>query len=486
MKNKIVINPLRSSGQIDRNIFGGFAEHLGRCIYGGIFDPGSPLADASGLRTDVLAALKRLRMPVIRYPGGNFVSGYHWMDGVGLRRERPTRLDLAWQGVESNQFGTNEFVHFCRQIGAEPYLAVNCGDGDMREARDWVEYCNGTEETTLVKMRKAQGYEAPHRVKYWGIGNEVDGPWQIGTKTPEEYARAFTEFGKVMKWADPKIQLLASLTSAWTSDLVDRGKLLLEQAGGLVDYLAIHWYLNNSENDFEAFMAQSELLEERLAAIEGLIRAVSLAHRITHQISIAVDEWNVWYRTGPSEQLEESYHLEDALMTAIQMNAFIRHAGMVRMANLAQIVNVIAPIITRPDGLVLQTIFYPFEMYSQNCGDTSLDVFWEGETFSGGAYSGVRTLDVSASLASREGMISLFVVNRAKDHPVEAEIGLVSGSFSGNARILVVNGRDIKAGNTFEAPDVVTTQESGLPIQGQTIRMAFEPHSATCLVMKIN
>jgi alpha-N-arabinofuranosidase len=485
MKNIIYINPLHSIGSIDRNVFGGFAEHLGRCIYGGMYEPGSPLADKSGFRKDVLEALRRLKMPVIRYPGGNFTSGYRWMDGIGPQSERPTRLDLAWQGVETNQFGTDEFVQFCRQVGAEPYLAVNCGDGDMREARDWVEYCNGTNDTTLVRMRRKNGYDAPHKVKYWGIGNEVDGPWQIGTKTPEEYARAFTEFGKGMKWVDPQICLLASLTSSWNSDFVERSQLLLEQAGDLVDYLAIHWYLENRRDDFTGFMALSELVEERLSAIEGLVRAVSLAQHLKRKIAIAVDEWNVWYRSKPEAGNEEIYNLEDALMTAIQLNAFIRHSATVRMANLAQIVNVIAPILTRPDGLVLQTIFYPFELFSNNCGDSSLDVYWEGETFSGGGYNGVRTLDVSATVFSKKKGLSLFVVNRSADHPVETEIKLIAGSFSGLAKISVINGRDIKSENTFESPDEVITQESRLPVEGQSIQMAFEPHSVTCIVFGI-
>jgi len=485
MENKILINPLRSLGSIDRNIFGGFAEHLGRCIYGGIYDPASPLADSFGLRRDVLEALRRLNLPVIRYPGGNFASGYRWMDGVGPLADRPTRLDLAWQGIDPNQFGTHEFVHFCRQLGSEPYLVVNCGDGDMREARDWVEYCNGKQDTALVRLRKKHGYDAPHAVKYWGIGNEVDGPWQIGYKTPEEYARTFTEFGKVMKWVDPGIKLVASATSSWASDFYERGRLLLEQASDLIDYMAIHWYVGNRENDFPAYMALSELIEDRLAAYQGLIRAVTLARQVKQRIAIAVDEWNVWYRTGQAERLEEVYNLEDALMTAIQMNAFIRHASVVRMANLAQIVNVIAPVLTRSDGLVLQTIFYPFEMYSRSCGDTALDVFWEGETFTGGSYSGVRLLDVAASLSSQKQQISLFVVNRSGDRPLEAELTLSAGAFAGVAKAFVVNGKDIKSTNTFDAPGEVKTREFSLTTRNPSWVCSFEPHSVTCLLVEV-
>ena len=184
MANTIKLDLDRTLGTVDRNIFGGFAEHLGRCIYGGVYEPGSPHADESGLRTDVLDALRRLKMPNIRYPGGNFVSGYRWRDGVGPKEDRPARMELAWHADEPNTFGTDEFIGFCRKLGTEPYLAVNCGDGDMREARDWLEYCNGAQNTALANLRRKNGYDAPHNVKYWGIGNEVDGPWQIGFKTP--------------------------------------------------------------------------------------------------------------------------------------------------------------------------------------------------------------------------------------------------------------------------------------------------------------
>jgi alpha-N-arabinofuranosidase len=391
--NRVKIDPERKLGNIDRNLFGGFAEHLGRCIYGGIYDPGSPLADKNGLRRDVLASLKRLRMPVIRYPGGNFTSGYRWMDGVGPQDERPVRTDLAWHTEDTNHFGTNEFILFCRSIKAEPYLVVNCGDGDMREARDWVEYCNGTHDSALVKLRSEHGFADPHRVKYWGIGNEVDGHWQIGYKTPQEYARAFTEFAKVMKWVDPQIKLVASAISDWDGEIVERTQLLLQEAGELIDYLSIHWYVGNPDNNFAEYMAISELIEERLKGYEGQIRGIALEKKSTRQIPIAVDEWNVWYRTHsryggvPAEnKLEEIYNLEDALVVAMNLNAFIRHAESVKMANIAQIVNVIAPIFTNSEGHVLQTIFFPFELYSSTCGKKGLDIWWDGETFAGGKY----------------------------------------------------------------------------------------------------
>ena len=491
--NRIMIDPERTLGAIDRNIFGGFAEHLGRCIYGGIYDPDSPLSDKDGLRTDVLTALKRLRMPLIRYPGGNFVSGYRWRDGIGPVTERPACIDLAWNDLETNRFGTNEFIRLCRKLNTEPYIAVNCGDGNMREAADWVEYCNGMRDTALVKMRRQHGFPEPHNVKYWGIGNEVDGPWQIGAKTAQEYARTFTEFAKVMKWTDPNIKLIASAVSNWEGQFVERTQLLLEQAGNLIDYLSLHWYVGNYSNNFTEYMAVSELFEERLNSYEGLIRAICLERKIPHPVSIAVDEWNVWYRTrsieagGPTRnKLEEIYNLEDALVTAMHFNAFIRHAKSVKMTNIAQIVNVIAPIFTCKDGLVLQTIFYPFEVYSTTCGQTALDVWQTGDTFSSGKYTGVPILDVAATLDKTGKQLALYVVNRSPDKMMETRIDLTTGRFAGTARVMTINGPDIKAENTFDKPDQVKNKEHTLSIDGQSIVYEFEPHSVTALVCGIS
>ncbi len=489
--NHISIDLDNRISSIDRNIFGGFIEHLGRCIYGGIYSPGSPHATPNGLQRDVLEALSRLKIPIVRYPGGNFVSGYRWMDGVGPREERPPRIDAAWNAIESNHFGTNEFIDFCRTVGTEPYIVVNCGDGDMREARDWVEYCNGTQDTALVRLRRQHGYEAPHNVRYWGVGNEVDGHWQIGYKTPEEYARAYLEFAKVMKWADPSIKLIASATSSWKGSIVERAQLLIEQAGRFIDYIALHWYVGNPDNDFAAYMALSELIEERLSAYEGLVRALCMQQKLPGPIPLAIDEWNVWYRTHPENgnslnALEETYNLEDALLIAVHLNAFIRHSRSVRMANIAQLVNAIAPIFVTDDGVVLQTIFYPFELYSRTCGDTSLDVFWKGETFSGGPYSGVRVLDVTATLDERKRSLSVYVVNRSQDEAMDTTISLASGSFGGDVHAYVINGSDVRAENTFAHPNAVqTVEQTYKTAQQNSFTYSFEPHSITALVFSL-
>ena len=490
--NRIKIDLDRTLGTIDRKVFGGFVEHLGRCIYGGIYEPESPAADENGLRSDVRQALERLRLSVVRYPGGNFASGYRWRDGVGPVADRPARADLAWGALESNRFGTNEFLAFCRTLAIEPYLVVNCGDGDLREARDWVEYCNGTGDTALARLRAAHGFSEPHRVRYWGVGNEVDGSWQIGAKTASEYARAYHEFAKAMRLVDPSIRLIASATSDWDGDIVDRLSALFGEAADLIDYVSIHWYVGDQAGDSAAYLAISELIEDRLTAYEGLLRGMNLERGLRRPPPLAVDEWNVWYRTTgdrlgtPPHLLEEVYDLQDALVVGMHLNAFIRHAATVRMANLAQLVNVIAPIVTSPDGIVLQTIFHPFELFSRTVGTVALDAWWEGETFSGGVYSGVRTLDVSASLDPDDRRLTVHVVNRDDSDAQEVDVELAAGAFSADAEITTITGPSLATVNTTAEPDAVIVSEESRPT-GSTTRFhcSLPPRSVSALVFGI-
>ncbi len=490
--NTIKIDPERITGSVNRNIFGGFAEHLGRCIYGGLYEPGSPKADENGFRKDVLEALKRLRMPLIRYPGGNFASGYRWRDGIGPADQRPARIDLAWHDTESNRFGTDEFIRYCRTLGTEPYLVVNCGDGDLREARDWVEYCNSPAGTALADLRVKNGSPQPHNVRYWGIGNEVDGAWQIGYKTPQEYARACTEYAKVMKWVDPSIKVVASAVSHWDGEWFERCRLLMEQCAQHIDYLSLHWYVGNPEDDFGAYMCVPEMLEQRLAAVEGLVNAVSLQRSIKQPVRLAVDEWNVWYRTHPQygipaeeSKLEEFYNLEDALVAALQLNLFLRHAGTVKIANIAQVVNVIAPVFTNPDGMFLQTIFYPFELYSRTCGSQTIDVCYSGDTFSSGEHKGVPTLDIAATIDETKRQLVLYVVNRSRQRYTETGIKLTSGKFADKATVFVINGPDIEAENSFEKPDEVVPTQYSVETNETSVTFSFEPHSVTAMVFGI-
>jgi alpha-N-arabinofuranosidase len=495
--NHIKIDLERIVSDIDRNIFGGYLENK---VYGGIYYPESPRADKDGLRSDLKAALDRMKMSNIRYPGGNLASGYRWIDGVGPIRARPARHELAWNSIVSNHFGTNEFIRFCRKMNIQPYLCVNCGDGDMREAADWVEYCNGAGDSALANLRRTHGFEEPHKVKYWGIGNEVDGPWQIGYKTPREYARAVTEFGKVMKWVDPDIKLVAAAVSLWEdfprslytapkTEWVERTQLILEQAGDLIDYLALHRYAHlNNDDPFETFMAFGEDFNERLDAYEGLIRSLSLENHIKHNIGIAVDEWAVMRLPHSPDRVIINL-LEDALVGALYLNAFIRHARSVRMANFTSMMTAVGtnyPNLSRLDRPVhLNTIFYPFELYSRTCGQLALDVFWSGETFSGTylgrTYPGIRMLDVTATLDEARKQLVVYVINQSRKDAMETTISTVSGEFAGDMRVSVINGPDIKAGNTFEQPNQVGLKETFIKVSGKSFTFTFEPHSITAL-----
>ena len=531
--NHIKIDLERILSDIDRNIFGGYLEigpSAARFKYIDIGD--SPHAGKDVLRSDIRAAIARMNLSNIRFPGGNFASGYHWMDAVGPHQERPARHDLAWNRTESNYFGTNEFIRFCRAFNIEPYLCVNCGDGDMREAADWVEYCNGTGDTALVKLRRKHGFAGPHKVKYWGIGNEVDSPGQIGYKTPQEYARAFTEFSKVMKRVDPDIKLVASAACSWEdrplgpqflnrpTEWVERAQLMLEQAGDRIDYMALHKYAHPYYDDpFETYMAFAESFNEHLSAYEGLIRAVSLERGINHAISIAVDEWgnspvpadldsevpisvarDEWGvmrlaangGNGFRRRDRWNVNLEDALVEALHLNTFIRHAYSVRMANLPSMpFPAIGINLIRLDGpVLLQPTFYPFELYSRTCGQLALDVFWYGDTFSGTyknrAYSGIRTLDVAATLDKARQQLVVYVVNQSKEKAMETSIVLTSGQFTGNVKVSVINGPDIKAENTDDKPDQVGVRENTLQGSGKSFTYIFEPHSVTTLVCTVN
>src|SRR5664280_1613297 len=378
---RIRIDTSRVIGEVHPHIFGNFAEHLGRCIYGGIFEEGSPLSDSEGFRKDVLDAVKPLGVSVLRWPGGNFASGYNWMDGIGPRDQRPARPDHAWGALESNRFGTDEFLRYCERIGAEPYLCINAGLGSVDQARQWVEYCNETRPTYWAKQRAKNGREKPWNVKYWGLGNEIDGPWQLGHKNAEDYATFALEAAKAMRRADESIQLIASGSSNFgpESDWVGWNRTVLDRLKSEIDYISLHTYIGNRDNNFEKFLAVSRDIEDRIAVVEGQIKAARVGNPAARPIHIAFDEWNVWYRTMVSGEfaigrtgLEEKYNFEDALAMGMFFNSFFRHADVVKMANLAQMVNVIAPIMTNKQGLYLQPTYFPIVEYGKQRGNMAV------------------------------------------------------------------------------------------------------------------
>ncbi|HKF56319.1 MAG TPA: alpha-L-arabinofuranosidase C-terminal domain-containing protein, partial [Blastocatellia bacterium] len=344
----------RTIGDVDPNLFGNFAEHLGRCIYGGIYDEGSPLSDDRGYRKDVMDATRQLGVTVLRWPGGNFSSGYNWKDGIGPKDQRPVRADLAWGDLESNRFGTDEFLRYCRVMGLEPYICVNLGLGTIDDARHWVEYCNDSRHTYWADQRRKNGQDEPYKVKYWGLGNEIDGPWQLGYKSADDYAKFALEAGKSMRAVDPSIKLIASGPSNYGADWIGWSRTVLSALRNQIDYISLHTYINNRDNDLEKFLGWSQTIDNYIEVTEGEIKQTRAGRPDARPIYIAYDEWNVWYRAFNREHLEEVYNFEDALAMGMFFNSFFRHANVVKMANLAQLVNVIAPMMTNKQGLFLQ------------------------------------------------------------------------------------------------------------------------------------
>src|SRR5215831_10290186 len=367
-------------GTTDRRLFGAFVEHLGRCVYGGIFEPGHPTADERGFRSDVLELVRELAPTIVRYPGGNFVSGYNWEDGVGPVQQRPRRLDLAWMSTEPNTFGTNEFIDWCRAAGIEPMLAVNLGTRGGDAARNLVEYCNHPGGTALSDLRRKHGWEKPHDVKFWCLGNEMDGWWQMEMKTATEYGRIATEAAKMMKWVDPTIELAACGSSGRTMPAFGAWEdTVLEHSFDQVEYISLHTYLNNYADDAAAFLASPDLMDNFIEEVVAIADAVAARRRSSKRIMLSFDEWNVWYRTRRKREervkpgwpvapsiLEEIYTVLDALTFGGACISLLNHANRITAACLAQLVNVIAPIMTETGGPAWrQTIFWPFMQFSR-------------------------------------------------------------------------------------------------------------------------
>jgi len=481
---RIKVDSDRTIGDIDPKIYGNFIEHLGRCIYGGIYDPASPLADDHGFRKDVIEATRWLNVTILRWPGGNFASGYHWEDGIGPREARPRRIDLAWGAIEPNLVGTDEYIQFCRKVGAEPYICINLGTGTWDEARNWVEYCNRESGSHYADLRRKNGAEKPHQVTYWALGNEMDGTWQMGHRSAEDYGKFALEAAKLMKWVDPTIKLVACGSSHFGAGWMDWNRTVLSYLRDYADYIALHTYLGNRENDYYTFLARPRDVDTRIKVTEGLIRETMLQSRRKEPIYIAFDEWNVWYRAGVKEQLEETYNLEDALVVALFLNTFVRNAHIVKIANMAQLVNVIAPIRADGKGMWLQTIYHPLYLFANNCAGTSLDVFVDCETYDVGDYKSVPYLDVSAAYKADKGELVLNVVNRHKDKDIEAEVISQEGQFSGKAVVEEVNGPDIKAENSPSEQKVkVSTKE--MAVSGGRLRYRFPAHSFTMIRAKL-
>ena len=469
----------RRIGTIDRHIYGNFIEHLGRCIYGGIYDEGSPLSDSEGFRKDVLEAARDMHVSVLRWPGGNFSSGYNWKDGIGPKNGRPRRWDTAWQEEESNRFGTDEFIEYCRKLGAEPYICVNMGTGSMQDAADWVEYCNATTNTYWADERRKNGHPDPYNVKYWALGNEVYGSWQAGHKDAADYAADALEFAKMMRWVDPSIKLVACGGPG-----VDWNFPVLEHLADIVDYISLHHYGGSTDNAKE--FADAHQFEKQIRVLEAVITAAMSRTRKKERVAIAVDEWNIWFRSwfhrGDNHMLEEVYNLRDALWVASGLNAFHRNCQTVKLADMAQLVNVIAPIMANSTGIVMQTTYYPLKLYTDYCGDVALDPLVRSDAFPGSPE--IPYLDMSATTDKGNAKLTLAVVNRHPTDNIATDIIIDGFDPRASGELYEINGPSLDATNTFASPTQVTAKRRAISNASRAFRQTFAAHSVSVITLQ--
>ena len=491
----IHLHPSLIIDDVDDRIFGGFIEHLGRCIYKGIYDPESHLANDQGIRNDVVDLIRELGVTVIRYPGGNFASGYHWINGVGPREERVRVRDLAWQSTEPNTFGTDEFINFCRLVGAEPMLCANLGTGTPEEAMNWVEYCNSPAGTQWSNLRSEHGQDEPFNVPYWCLGNEMDGPWQLGHTSVEEYTIRARQAAKMMKDCDPNIQTVVCGSSGpMMSTYPDWDRKVMEELGDLADYVSLHRYVGNSDGS-EDFLTTSAKIDQQIEQINACALFAQAQRKTKNRIHLCFDEWNVWYRArGPDATngrgkfapplLEERYNLEDALVVAQFLMSFIRHADCVKIANLAQLVNVIAPIFTNADAAFRQSIFHSFKMISSRKGGKSLRVGIENPTESANGRSESAVLDCAAVLHGNH--LKIFALNRDLEEPLQLRVSFHGKNIEKLISSELLFHEDLHAENSFDEPDRVSAAAFHDWSIGADATVDLPPHSFVAATFETN
>jgi len=475
-------------GEVDERIFGSFIEHWNRAVYTGIYEPGHPLADENGFRKDVLEAVKRLRVPTVRYPGGNFVSGYNWEDGVGPREKRPRRLERAWGVTESNQFGTNEFIQWCRAANTAPMLAVNLGTRGPEEAGNLVEYCNHPGGTYWSDLRRTHGFEQPHGVKLWCLGNEMDGSWQIGAKTAQEYGRIADETAKMIRWTDPGIELvLCGSSGCGTRTFGDWEATVLDHAYERIDYISLHQYFDNKQQDSQNFLAGAVWLENYIETVAHICDYIQGKKRSKHKVHLSFDEWNVWH-TGtdkphtPWLELPPAnpciYNFEDALLVGTILIGLLKHCDRVKIACLAQLVNAIAPIVAVEGGPAwAQTIYHPFLHTSHYGRGTALLPVLDSPKHDTVELCDVPDVTAVAIHETEAQSIAIFAVNRNFTEEMAFEINLHNFAGMRPCEHIVLAGYDLKQENSAEK-QVVVPANAPLPTRdGNQITAILKPLS---------
>ncbi|MEH0548342.1 alpha-N-arabinofuranosidase [Streptomyces sp. B21-105] len=488
---RFTLDPAFAVGSVNPRLYGSFVEHMGRCVYTGIYEPGHPTADADGLRQDVLALVRELGVSTVRYPGGNFVSGYRWEDSVGPREERPSRLDLAWKSTETNEFGLGEFMDFCGKTGMEPMMAVNLGTRGVEDAVRLLEYCNHPGGTELSDRRVAHGGKEPYGIRMWCLGNEMDGPWQTGHKTPEEYGRLAAETARAMRQVDPGLELVAcGSSSSSMPTFASWEATVLEATYDLVDHVSLHAYYEEVDGDRDSFLASAVDMEHFIESVVATCDHVRARLKAKKHINLSFDEWNVWYQKRPNPHhveewqqaprlLEDVYTVTDAVVFGSLLIALLRHADRVTAASLAQLVNVIAPIMTEPGGAAWrQTTFYPFAQASAHGRGRVLRVEVDSPTYHTDRFGDVPLLHATAVLDDETGDITVFAVNRGQDTALPLEIDLRGTDARTVVEHLTLADGDPEAVNTADRPDRVTPHAAaGTTLTGGVLHTELEPLS---------
>jgi alpha-N-arabinofuranosidase len=463
----VSLDPAFEVAPVNRRVFGSFVEHMGRCVYGGIYDPGHPHADERGLRADVLELVRELGVSVVRYPGGNFVSSYRWEDGIGPLAERPRRLNLAWRCLETNAFGLGEFMDWAAEADIEPMMTVNLGTRGVAEACDMLEYCNHPGGTHLSDLRRKHGAADPYDIKLWCLGNEMDGPWQVGQKTPHEYGRIAAETAKAMRIIDPSIELVAAGSS--NSGMATFGQweaTLLENAYDQVDYVSLHHYFDPDTTDADSFLASGVVMDRFISDVVSTCDAIGAKLRRTKRIGLSFDEWNVWYQsrfTEPGDRewidspalIEDDYSVTDAVVVGDLLLTLLRHADRVAIANQAQLVNVIAPIRTAGDGPAWrQTVFHPFALTARLARGVVLRTEPRGPRHDTDAHGEVPALSTVATRDPETGACVLFAVNRSRQ-PLDLSVDARALGDTTLAEHIVLADSDASATNSAAEPERV-------------------------------
>ncbi|CAL8976388.1 Intracellular exo-alpha-(1-_5)-L-arabinofuranosidase [Tessaracoccus sp. O5.2] len=435
-ESQITIHPSYRVGPLNRRLFGTFVEHMGRCVYTGIYEPGHATADAHGFRGDVAELVRELGATIVRYPGGNFVSNYKWEDGVGPKEQRPRRLDLAWRSIETNQVGTDDFLAWCERQGIEPMLAVNLGTRGLEDAVEYLDYVNGS-GTTLADQRAANGREEPWGVKVWCLGNEMDGPWQMGHMTAAEYGRVAEEVGNAFRRFDDSLELVACGSSnrlmptfgAWEREV-------LERSIHVVDHISAHAYYEPIGGDTTSYLACAEDMDRFITSVAATADAVAAARKVDKLVTISFDEWNVWFQERFDGEnaiqvqeapplIQDVYDVADAVVVGSLLITLMRHTDRVAMACQAQLVNIIAPIRTEPDGPAWrQTIFHPFALTSRYARGDVLDLRIASPTIDTAAFGPVDQIWGTATLDDANGDLAIFCVNRSERDDLTTSVDL--------------------------------------------------------------